>query len=288
MRQIIVGHNKAYAASTATYTDLTKLAEGTIGIYNLSDGSLVSKKSDLKSNFAVACGKGTNKMPYLIPEVDLKSLEVIKTKPVTGATFTGKITVPTPVVGQHYTVIVTKKGTVFNERSNWTFTSLASTTTAADVASDIVKQINANSYNLGVSASNTGGAITITASVLGTDYNIVGADALSGVDPTDVTAGKYAILDKTDAADLVQRCVSGKGMNYLADEGKEIYPGYPEYLDSNSYVLYTLRFAVPRVASKQRDEVVYQILYLLVPSAAAAVTTLDAIFDTADPTQSGS
>ena len=55
--------------------------------------------------------------------------------------------------------------------------------------------------------------------------------------------------------------------------------------DGKSYVLYTLRFAVPRVAAKQRDEVVYQIVHLAVPVGSASIATLDVILGLAEPSK---
>ena len=83
--------------------------------------------------------------------------------------------------------------------------------------------------------------------------------------------------------DLASRCAAGKGFNYTAQDASEIYPGYPEEVEDTTYTMYTLRFAVPRVAAKQRDEVVYQIVHIVVPSAATVVTTLDTIFGLNSP-----
>ena len=281
MKQLIIGKKKAYATGV-DYNDLTKVPDGTIGIFTLADSKLVSEKVGLTGPFAVVCGRGDNKMPLHFPEVDVKTLTVQKAEYEEGATFTAKITVPTPEKGKDYTVIVVKKGTVFNERNTWSFNGFASNTTAADVAKQIVNQINANKYNLGVTANYSGGTITITAMEAGPDYEVLGADGLFGVAPTEVTNGKKAKLDKAYIQDLASRCAAGKGFNYLGEDGKEIYPGYPEVVDEEQYVLYTLRFAVPRVAAKQRDEVVYQIVHIAVPVGSDAITTLDAIFDTAD------
>lgn len=278
MKQLFISKKKAYATSTAKSTDLTTVPEGTIALFSLKDGSLLSAAPT--SNFSIAVGRASGKMPLFFPEVDVKTLQVTKASYTAGATFTAKITVPTPEKGTHYTVVVTKKGTVFNERNNWTFTTVATTTTAADVAKQITAQINGNKYQLGVSASYSGGAITITALEEGKDYEVLGADGLMGVAPTDVTHGKKAVCDKAYIQDLASRCAAGKGFNYAADEGKEIYPGYPELVDEDQYILYSLRFAVPRVAAKQRDEVVYQIVHLAVPVGSAAITTLDTIFGT--------
>lgn len=278
MKQLFICQKKAYATSAAKATDLTTVPEGTIALFSLEDGSLLSAKPT--SNFSIVVGRKSGKMPLMFPEVDVKTLQVTKASYEAGTTFTAKITVPTPEKGTHYTVVIVKKGTVFNERSNWTFTTMATTTTAADVAKQIVAQINGNKYQLGVTASNTAGAITITATEKGKDYEVLGADGLLGVAPTDVTHGKKAELDKADVQDLASRCAAGKGFNDTYRDGDSIYPGYPEVVDGDQYTLYTLRFAVPRVASKQRDEVVYQLVHIAVPVGSDAITTLDTIFGT--------
>ena len=276
MKQLIIGKDKAYATGI-TYNDLTKVADGVIGVFDPSTGELISTASGIKNTFAVVCGRGDGKMPIHFPEVNARTLTIAKASYVAGATFSAKITVPTPEANKHYTVIVVKKGTVFNERSNWSFTSMAKGAIAADVAKDITNQINGNSENLGVTAKYEGGAITITGVKEGDNFEVIGADELTGVAPTEVTIGKVAVLDKAYMQDLASRCAAGKGFNYLGEDGKEIYPGYPEPVDANKYVLYTLRFAVPRVASKQRDEVVYQLVHIAVPVGSEAITTLDAI-----------
>lgn len=276
MKQLFITKKNAYATSTAKSTDLTTVTEGTIALFSLKDGSLLTAAPT--SNFSIVVGRGTNKMPFVFPEVDIKTLEVSKASYEAAATFTAKITVPTPEKGTDYTVVIIKKGTVFNERSNWTFTTRALTTTAADVAKAITAQINGNKNQLGVGASYSGGAITITATEAGTDYEVLGADGLMGVEPTSVTHGKKAKLDKADVQDLASKCAAGKGFNDVYADGETIYPGYPEVVSESQYVLYTLRFAVPRAYAKQRDEVVYQLVHIAVPVGAACITTLDTVF----------
>lgn len=285
MKQLLISQKKAYATSTAKSTDLTTVPEGTIAMFDLKTGNLLTNAAKATGDFSIVVGRATGKMPLMFPEVNLKTLEVTKATYTAANTFTAKITVPTPTVGEHYTVIVTKKGTVFNDRSNWSFTAMAKDTTAANVAKQIAAQINANKYQLGVKAEYTGGAITITAVEAGKDYEVLGADALLGVAPTEVTNGKKAVCDKAYIQDLASRCAAGKGFNYAADDGKDIYPGYPEVVDESQYVLYTLRFAVPRVAAKQRDEVVYQLVHLAVPVGSASIATLDVILGLAEPSK---
>ena len=285
MKQLLISQKKAYATSTAKSTDLTTVPEGTVAMFDLATGALLTNAAKATGDFSIVVGRAAGKMPLMFPEVNLKTLEVTKATYAAATTFTAKITVPTPTVGEHYTVIVTKKGTVFNERSNWSFTAMAKDTTAANVAKQIAAQINANKYQLGVKAEYTGGAITITAVEAGKDYEVVGADGLMGVAPTEVTNGKKAVCDKAYIQDLASRCAAGKGFNYAADDGKDIYPGYPEVVDESQYVLYTLRFAVPRVAAKQRDEVVYQLVHLAVPVGSASIATLDVILGLAEPSK---
>lgn len=280
MKQLFITKKNAYATSTAKSTDLTTVTEGTIALFSLKDGSLLTAAPT--SNFSIVVGRGTNKMPFVFPEVDIKTLEVSKASYEAAATFTAKITVPTPEKGTDYTVVIIKKGTVFNERSNWTFTTRALTTTAADVAKAITAQINGNKNQLGVKAEYSGGAITITAIEAGKDYEVLGADGLMGVEPTSVTHGKKAKLDKADVQDLASKCAAGKGFNDVYADGETIYPGYPEVVSESQYVLYTLRFAVPRAYAKQRDEVVYQLVHIAVPVGAACITTLDTVFGLAD------
>ena len=280
MKQLILGKNKAYA-SAAKSTDLTSVAEGTIAMFKLSDGSLITSKVD--SDFSLVLGRKTNVTPFIIPEVNFKTLTVEKATNQPAKTFTAKMTIANAVAGKNYTIIVVKKGVVRHERNTWTATCMAKSATVTEVAADLVKQFNGSSETSGITASNSGGVITFIASVAGTDFDIVGADELTGVKPTAVTNGIPGILDKAYVVDLASRCAAGKGFNYTAQDASEIYPGYPEEVEDTTYTMYTLRFAVPRVAAKQRDEVVYQIVHIVVPSAATVVTTLDTIFGLNSP-----
>lgn len=283
MKQLILGKNKAYA-SAAKSTDLTSVTEGTIAMFKLSDGSLITGKVD--SDFSLVLGRKDNATPFMIPEVNFKTLTVEKATNQPAKTFTAKMTIANAVIDKNYTIIVVKKGVVRHERNTWTATCMAKSNTVTDIAADLVKQFNASSETSGIKASNAGGVITFTASVAGVDFDIVGADELTGVKPTSVTNGIPGILDKAYVIDLASRCAADKGFNYTAQDASEIYPGYPEAVEDTTYTMYTLRFAVPRVAAKQRDEVVYQIVHIVVPSAATVVTTLDTIFGISSPASS--
>lgn len=279
MKQLIIGKNVDYASSAKSF-DLTTVPEGAIAIFSPLIDDIVSFPiiGSKIGSVTIACGRGDNKMPIYIPEVDVKTLTVTKSEYQAGKKFTATITVPTTEKGMEYTVIIAKVGTVFNERNKWSFDALAKSDVAADVAKEIEKKINANKENLGVTAEATGGNIVITATEAGPDYEVIGAEGLMGIAPTSVTHGAKAILDKAFVQDLASRCAAGKGFNDTYRDGDSIYPGYPEVVDADKYVMWTLRFAVPRVAAKQRDEVVYQCVHIVVPVGSACIKKLDNIF----------
>lgn len=277
MKQLLIVSNTTLNGGAAAPKDLSSMAKGAIGFYHLDDDTAWLSTAATK-NFAIALGYGTKANAFVIPEVDFSSLTLQKATNQAASTFTAKVTISSVTVGKEYTIIIVKKGVVFHERNTWTVTSLAKSTTVANVAADLVKQINASKEMSGMTASNEGGVITLTAARPGVDFEIVCADELTGIKPTSVTNGIAAILDKAYVEDLASRCAAGKGFNYTAEDAHEMYPGYPEAVADTTYTLYTLRFKVGRSAAKQHDEQVYQIVHIAVPSTASSlITSLDTI-----------
>lgn len=277
MKQLLIVSNTTLNGGATAPKDLSSMAKGAIGFYHLDNNTAWLSTAATK-NFAIALGGGTKTNAFVIPEVDFSSLTLQKATSQAAATFTAKVTISSVTAGKEYTIIIVKKGVVFHERNTWTATSYAKSTTVADVAADLVKQINASKETSGMTASNSGGVITLTAAQPGVDFEIVCADELTGIKPTNVTNGIAAILDKAYVEDLASRCAAGKGFNYTAEDAHEMYPGYPETVANTTYTLYTLRFKVGRSAAKQRDERVYQIVHIAVPSTAEALlTSLDTI-----------
>lgn len=279
MKQLLIGGSVAYPSS-AVSTDLTSVPAGAIAAFDLKTGAI--KTTAIADDFYLVLGKGSsaNVNAFVIPEINFKTLSVTKATYTAGATFTGKMTIPTPELLYDYTIILAKKGVTFNERNKWTYTVRANVANATTVATEIVRQVNASSETSGVTATNAAGVITFTANAAGDDYELIGADELTGVAPTNVTHGAKAILDAVYVKDLASQCAAGKGFEYTYADGPSIYPGYPEPVAGSTYTMWTLRFAVPRVASKTRDEVVYQIVHIVVPTGAACITTLDTLFGT--------
>lgn len=277
MKQLLIVSDPTLNGGATTPKDLSTMAKGAIGFYHLDDDTAWLSTA-VSKNFAIALGYGNKANAFVIPEVDFSSLTLQKATSQAATTFTAKVTISSVTAGKEYTIIIVKKGVVFHERNTWTVTSYAKSTTVADVATDLVKQINASKETSGMTASNEGGVITLTAAQPGIDFEIVCADELTNVKPTSVTNGIAAILDKAYVEDLASRCAAGKGFNYTAEDAHEMYPGYPEAVADTTYVLYTLRFKVGRSAAKQRDEQVYQIVHIAVHSTSSnLITSLDTI-----------
>lgn len=277
MKQLFICDSGTYS-TYSKFEDIDKIAKGALGLYDLSTETLINGESEAAHDFAIVLGRGNGLSPRLIPEVDIKTLTVTKAESKEGNNFSASVVVPTAVVGTKYTIILTKLGKGVNERSNWTFDVVAKATTAASVAEALAKQINANSINTGFSASVSTATITITGSN-NEPCGITLADGLSTVTPTVTEKGNKPVLYPEQIKELALACAAGKGFNYLAEGGKDLYPGFPETVSaSGEGYLYTLRFAVPRMSGKQTDEVVYQIVHLFVTKNGNLASTLDSIF----------
>jgi len=303
MKQLlIVNSEKALNAGTSvTAYDFSGLDAGAISFFECGVDQAASTLLSAKptKNFGIALGRGANMPAFIIPEVDISTLEVTQTLPYAGATFAATFTMPTTVVGKEYTVILVKKGTVAHERNIFTTSIVAKTTTAATEATAFRKAINDKTSEMfPFVATGSTTSVVLTCQVPGEDWEIKFADALSGTSTSALTHGKKAIGDKAFILDLAQRCAADKGFNYLDGESRDIYPGYPEAVEGDwtmnttgsggssttGYKIYNLHFATGRVAGKQVDERVWQYVHIAVPltkangsTAAAALSSLDTI-----------
>lgn len=271
MKQLlIVKSTSALNGGATAPTDLSSMTKGSIGFFELDDYATWLAAAASK-NFAIALGGGDKSNAFLIPEVDYSSLTVVKTLPQTGAAKVVTFTMPAPVKGKDYTVIIVKKGCVFNERTNWTSNITATSTTAATEAANLVKAINNNSEMHGVVASSSSTTVTLTGT-LANDFEVRLADELASTKVTTATPFTQSTGQAADIKELALACAAGKGFNDLYENASEMYPGFPENVEDTPYVVYTLRFKVGRSASKQRDEQVYQIVHIAVPSTTATNT----------------
>ena len=308
MRQLLIVKSPAAFSTAASpidngltshsVKDLSGLKDGAITFFEL--GADISTYNAAPSkNFAIALGRSNGQLPFMISEVDVNTLRVTKTLPVKGNPFSIVVTVPTTEIGKEYTLRFFKKGTVPHERNSWTASIVAKSTTAADEAAALKKVIEdkiSDKFNLTVSIS--GAAITITGRNY-EDWEVKAADSMPTSALGSPTEAKKAIGDKAYVEHLASFCAAGKGFRDTDYAGREFLPGYPETVEdltpndsgdasasTSGYVIYTLRFAVSRDASKQRDERVWQNVYVAVPidgeSTYGQIAAMDSILPEGD------
>lgn len=291
MRQLLIVSSKVNIP-TSGQVDLSKLAKGDLAIFNPETNQYLSKVEF--DNFAIALGRGNNSPAFVIPEVDITTLMITfadgsqtASGELTGADgqkydgynpagakFKATVTIPTTVTtNADYTIVLVKKGVQFNERSNFTVTTFIpknSTKSAADIATDLAKQLQAmaDAGTLNIKASATGAVVTVEGLKEGEQFALRGGDALMGQEssPADTTEAQPIIFDAAYIRDLASRAAAGKGFEYRYRDGEYIYPGDPEVVEDTKYSLITLRFAVGRASAKQRDERVYQTVQIAVPN----------------------
>lgn len=249
-------------------TKVDGLTKGAYAFVPAGSDAPADSATKLTSKFAIYVGGGADVAPYCHPEVDVDTLTVQKSEPVTGVAKKVTLTIPATEKGKVYNFTIVKKGAVLNERSNWSFSAAATgTSDATKLAQAFVKYVNANNGEHKVTASNSGATVTLQGTV-GYDFEVT-ADFAS---PNVTAPYTEATNDSAAIKQLASMCAAGKGMNYLAEDGKELYPNYlADIEDGKSYVLYTLRFAVGRDAAKQRDERVWQVVHLAVLSTNSTV-----------------
>ena len=301
---LIVKSAKALDAGLTSHkvNDLSTLEEGAITLFELDSDTALSAPAT--KNFGIALGRGANKPAFVIPEVDIDTLEIVKAMPKKGTYGKFEITAPNAnAAAGDYTIMLVKKGVVPNERNTWTVTTRVPegvTKTANAVLEELYKQIKAfadNGLNFTVVYTSGSRLVTITSTTFDEQWTIALGDGF-GVKTKDIsnsntthTVWTYSdgttvdetfavnpVGDKDFVQKLAHKCAAGKGFNYLAQESRDIYPGYPEAvesftLDSNTYsgnssvgyAIYSLHFATGRKAGKQVDERVWQYVYIAVP-----------------------
>lgn len=215
-----------------------------------------------------------NSAPFIISEIDRSSLDTHISVSQEAANYVGTVTIPTPEDGDTFTLILVKKGAVPHERNTWTATETifdATKQTATKVAEKLANYFKAfaDSGSLPVEVSVNGAAITIEG--LEGDWTLKCGDDLYGTEVTETP--RVRAIDKAYIEDLASQCAAGKGFTDTYQNGDSIYPGYPEEVEDTTYKLITLRFAVPRLSAKTRDEVVSQLVHIAVPASNTTLFT---------------
>lgn len=284
MRNFLLAGNVAAIAASTT---IDKAPDGALGFYYMNNGvPTVDATGKLITGYGqIVMGRASKDGgPIIIPFYN-KDFSYSKSTYSAAKTFTAKFTVPEPIIMCDHTVIFTKKGIQFNERSNWTvfIHVFKDTETADQVAAKIAKYVNDNTATLGLTATVDSATVTVTATKPAVDYEITMADALSGTTVTYTTRGEIGIADAEAIKKMANMAAADAGFEYTyMDDVHYLYPNYP--LNPNAqpdaadagYTVYTLRFSVPRDV-KTRDELVHQIVQIAIPTGAAQIATMDTI-----------
>ena len=282
MKQLLIVKSSAALNGGKSYpTDLSGMTEGAIGFFELGGSSWLSAPAT--KNFGIALGGGANKPAFIIPEVDIDTLEITEAVPMKGTPYAASITIPSGTGGKNYTLVLVKLGTGINgERNKWTqsvHVPVGQTMTAADIAKKLRDGFQAmvDAGSIDVTIGGTSSSFTVTGEV-GDGWKLVPSDDLFGTTVTESTTGVKSIGDKAYIQDLARQCAAGKGFTNTDLESQHIYPGYPEAVEdfelntsgsggasTTGYSLITLRFATGRAAGKQTDERVWQYVHIAVP-----------------------
>lgn len=282
MKQLlIVKSSAALNGGASAPKDLSGMTEGAIGFFALDDYTAWLSSAPSK-NFGIALGGGANKPAFVIPEVDVITLQVTKSAYSAGTAYAASITIPSGTGGKNYTLVLVKLGTGINgERNKWTqsvHVPVGQTMSAADIAKKLRDgfQDMANAGSIDITVGGTSAAVTITGEV-GDEWKLVASDDLYGTTVTETTKGVKAIGDKAFVQDLARQCAAGKGFTNTDLESQHIYPGFPEAVEDKHYSIFNLRFATGRLSGKQTDERVWQYVHIAVPEDSAALATITSI-----------
>lgn len=196
MRNFLLAGNVAAIAASTT---IDKAPAGALGFYYMNNGvPTVDATGKLITGYGqIVMGRASKDGgPIIIPFYN-KDFSYSKSTYSAAKTFIAKFTIPEPVIMCDHTVIFTKKGIQFNERSNWTASIhvFKDTETADQVAAKIAKYVNDNTTTLGLTATVDRATVNVTATKPAVDYEITMADALSGTTVIYTARGEIGIAD---------------------------------------------------------------------------------------------
>ena len=282
MKQLLIVKSSAALNGGKDYpTDLSGMTNGAIGFFEVGGSAWLSAPAT--KNFGIALGRGANSPAFVIPEVDIDTLEITEAVPFKGTPYAASMTIPSGAGGKNYTLVLVKLGTGINgERYKWTqsvHVPVGSSMTANDMADKLRKGFQAlvDAGEIDVTIGGSTSSFTVTGKI-GDGWKLVPSDDLYGTSVTESTLGVPSIGDKAYIQNIAQQCAAGKGFTNTDLESQHIYPGYPEAVENfelntsgsggastTGYSLITLRFATGRVAGKQTDEQIWQYVHIAVP-----------------------
>ena len=278
---------KSSTGAEVTPYDFSNLAEGAIGFFEFGSDTMLAAAPT--KNFGIALGRSGDVMPFIIPEIDINTLDITIAQPSAGTKFQAEVTIPTPEAGKNYGLTLVKKGTVVNERYKYSVTDFVpagGSKTAANMAKSLGDQLQAyaDTGQLDITVTVASAKITVKANNYEDQFELKATDSLHGVTIT-TTDAKPNIGDTAYIKKLAQQCAAGKGFVYTSQSSKDIYPGYPEAVEeiaqddiaTKGYVVFNLRFATKREAGKTMDEAVWQYVHIAVPKNNSSYSTITSI-----------
>lgn len=273
--------------ANVTPLDLSNIAEGAIGFFELGSSTMLSAAPT--KNFGIVLGRKGSVMPFVFSEVDITTLDITVSQPKAGTQFQAEVTIPTPEAGKNYGLTLVKKGTVVNERYKYSVTDFVpagGSKTAANVAKSLGDQLKAyaETGQLDITVTVTSAKITVKSNNYEDQFELKATDSLYGVAIT-TTNAEPNIGDTAYIKKLAKQCAAGKGFVYTSQASKDIYPGYPEAVEeiaqadiaTKGYVVFNLRFATKRESGKTGDEQVWQYVHIAVPKNNSSYSTIAAI-----------
>ena len=283
MRQFLLGKNVAYTNAT----DLMAVADGALGVFYNKNGvpTVTATGAEITNEAMLVLGRTAPKGGPVVLPIYKNAFSVVKSVYSAATTFEVKYTIPAAKVVGDYTLIIAAKGKKFNERNKWTAMvhNIDTTTTAAVLAQKLADAINKNGANVTASVSST--TLTIKANAAGEDFEVIPADNLIGLASTSKTEGMPALNDALYVADLAAKAAADAGFEYTyRDAVVDLYPNYPLDPLANTpatdagFTVLTIRFAEPRRVATT-DEVVSQVVQIALPTGAAAIGTLETVFN---------
>ena len=276
MRQLFICTSDAVLTATGKPQDLTKVAAGTIGMWQNDDDSKWLSAAPA-ADFSIAYGR-PNSQAVVIP-IDFASARVTISTPQAGTKFKAEITIPEPVAGKDYTLQLIKLGTEKHERYSWTVTDNGShKTTAAAMAKSLGDQftnmIEAGNEQLdGLKVTVEEAKVIIEAKKNYQGWNLIAGDDLVGTEAT-ITAAVAPTLDAAYVKNLASFCSQNRGFSNVYRDGASIYPGYPMEVEDKNYKMYSIQFKYPRKYGRTRDEAPIQELAIVVPTDNTTLTDL--------------
>lgn len=293
MERLLFAGNVALATSPTTLTavNATDIAEGAVALYD-HKGAIISKaltKNIPMFTLFVSGGEFANKSKYanIVSNIDTRRFSYVKSVYSRGTKFSAEVTVPTPVVGKDYTLIMAKAHTVLNERYKWSASERAREGDTADIiAKKLGDQLKSLGKNEGFTATVSAAKITVT----GIDYeawNLIAGDSMFGATITTTSKGMKPINDDAALKELQIRCIGAEGINSTSNDARKLYT-LPEFSNANGWTVYTMTFYPHRDLRSGSTENVKTIIHLAIPTGAAQIVTLDTILASINtPTATG-